>query len=73
MISALVMGLQGDDEIDGGASRMLIDGQGSSAASEGDEEEWEMGEPERHDFMPTFMTAGNATSSVGMDWDMLKT
>ena len=65
----MVMGLQGDDEIDGGANQMLIDGH----ASEGDEDEWEMGEPESHDFMPTSMTAGNAASSVGMDWDMLKT
>ena len=68
-----MMGLQGDDEIDGGANQMLIDGQGSSSASEGDEDEWEMGEPESHDFMPTSMTAGTSPSVVGMDWDMLKT
>lgn len=73
-VTALVMSLQGDDEIDGGASRMLIDGQGSSSASEdGDEgEEWEGGEPESQDYMPIPMMTVNSNSGLRMDWELLK-
>jgi hypothetical protein len=73
VVTALITSLQGDDEIDGGASKMLIDGGGSSSASEQEEEDdWEIEEPESQDYMPMPMTAGSSTSTGGMDWDLLK-
>lgn len=67
------MSLQGDDEVDGGANKMLIDGAGSSSASEeGDEEEWEGEEPESQDLMPIPTTVGTSKAAGGMDWDLLK-
>jgi len=69
---ALVMSLQGDDEIDGGASRMLIDAQGSTSEEDGEENEWEVEEPESQDYMPMPTTAGVPVRRGAMDWDLLK-
>jgi hypothetical protein len=73
VVIALVMSLQGDDEIDGGASRMLIDAQGSASEEDGEENEWEGEEPESQDYMPMPMTSGSPTARGGMDWDLLNT
>jgi hypothetical protein len=73
VVIALVMSLQGDDEIDGGASRMVIDAQGSTSEEEGEENEWEGVEPESQDYMPVPMAAGTSKAGAGMDWDLLKT
>ena len=72
VVIALVKSLQGDDEIDGGASRMLIDAQGSTSEEDGEENEWEGEEPESQDYMPMPMTSGNPTARGGMDMDLLK-
>jgi hypothetical protein len=73
VVIALVMSLQGDDEIDGGASRMLIDAQGSTSEEEAEDNEWEGEEPESQDYMPIPTTAGVPAGRGGMDWDLLKT
>jgi hypothetical protein len=73
VVIALVMSLQGDDEIDGGASGMLIDAQGSTSEEDGEENEWEGEEPESQDYVPMPTTAGVPAGRGGMDWDLLKT
>jgi len=72
VVIALVMSLQGDDEIDGGASRMLIDAQGSTSEEDGEENEWEVEEPESQDYIPLPKTAGVPVGRGGIDWDLLK-
>jgi hypothetical protein len=72
VIISLVMSLQGDDEIDGGASGMLIDAQGSTSEEDGEENDWEGEEPESQDYMPRPMTAGVPAVGGGMDMDLLK-
>jgi hypothetical protein len=72
VVIALVMSLQGDDEIDAGASGMLIDAQGSTSEDDGEDNEWEGEEPESQDFMPMPIASGSPTARGGMDWDLLK-
>ena len=73
VVVALVTSLQGDDEIDGGASRMLNDAQGSALEEEEEENEWEGDEPESQEYLPMPMTAGVPVGGTGIDWDLLKT
>ena len=73
VVAALVMSLQGDDELDGGASRSLNDAQGSASEEEEEENEWEGDEPESQEYLPMPMTAGVPVGGTGIDWDLLKT
>jgi hypothetical protein len=72
VVAALVASLQGDDDIDGGASMMLSPVGDEGEGSDEEDEEWEGEEPESQDYMPMTTGAGSAKSGAGMDWDLLK-
>jgi hypothetical protein len=72
VVTALVASLQGDDEIDGGASMMLSPVGDEEEGSDEEDEEWEGEEPESQDYMPMTTGAASSKSGAGMDWDLLK-
>jgi hypothetical protein len=70
MVTALIMSVQGDDDIDGGASGVLNEDEGNMS-SDGEEEEWEIEDPDGLEYIPSTIASGGARGAV-MDWDLLK-
>jgi hypothetical protein len=70
VVTALIMSLQGDDDIDGGASGVLDEDEGN-ISSDGEEEEWELEDPDGLEYIPAAIASGGSRAAA-MDWDLLK-